>query len=176
MVLVVLLRELTALFDLKLKVSFIAESVEVLAVVTKATVEAAVDRAGKRGAAAAAVVTGAGVGLKKGVDKGTDVGGPMLSKMGLKVGIAVLVVAGRVVLEAVAVRGVLDGKGPSLSTLGGGSKMGLNMGEAEDRLGAAVGAAELEGGGLSISNGALCLGTGAGAGLGGVGTLAGVLA
>lgn len=174
-VLVMLLRVLAALFTPKLKGSFKVESVEVLAVVTEATVEVAGARGEKMGELMAAVVTGAVAGLKKGVDRGMDTGCTMLPKMGLKVGVAVLVVVvGVVLVEAVTAREVLDGKGPSLSTLGGGSKMGLNMGEAEDGLGAAAGAAWWEGGGLSISNAGLCLG--AGPGLGGVEALAGVSA
>lgn len=159
--LVVLFWVLATLFTPKLKTGFEAESAEVLAVVTDATVEVAVARAGKREAV---------VGLK-GADMGIDVGGPGLSKMSSKVGVAAVE---RVALEeTVAAMGALDAKSPSLSTLAGGSKMGLNMGEAEHRVAAVV--AGLGGAGLGLSNGTLCVGAGAGPGVGG-GVLAGISA
>lgn len=102
--------------------------------------------------------------MKKGVDRGTDVGGPMLPKIGLKVTDEVLVVVGRAELEdavVVTLEG-LDGKGPSFSLLGGSTKMGLNMGDAEDTAGAAE-AEGLVGGVLRIPKRMLCLGVGDGA-------------
>lgn len=101
---------------------------------------------------------------EKGVDKDTDVGGPMLPKIGLKGMGEVLVVTGRAELKdavVVTLEG-LHGKGPSFSLLGGASKMGLNMGDAEDTTGAAE-AEGLAGGVLSIPNRRLGLGLGAGA-------------
>lgn len=101
---------------------------------------------------------------EKGVDKGTDVGGPMLLKIGLKVGGGVLVVMGRADAEVVVVV-TLEGlacKEPSFSLIAGATKMGLNMGDAEDT----AGAAEAEGlaeGVLSIPKRILCLGVGDGA-------------
>lgn len=88
----------------------------------------------------------------------------MLPKIGLKVRGEVLVAVGRAELKDAAVVALegLQGKGPSFSLLGGVSKMGLNMGDAEDTAGAAE-AEGLAGGVLSIPNRRLGLGVGDGA-------------
>lgn len=160
-VLVPLLRVLVTLLAPKLNAGFGAESVEVLAVVTEVTVEVAVAWPVKTGALV--VVARVAVCFKKGVSPGTDVGGPTLLKIGLKAGAVLLAVVGRAELEdatAVTVEG-LEGKGSPLSLFRGATKMGLNMGDAED----AAGATEAEGlaaGVLSIPNRILCLGLGGG--------------
>lgn len=162
-VLVTLLGVLVTLLTQKLNVGFRAESVEVLAVVTEATAGVALAWPVKRGVLV--VVAGGAVCLKeKGVIVGTDAGGPMGLKTGLKVRDGLLVVVGRAELEdavAVTLEG-LEGKGPSLSLLGGGGKTGLNMGDAEDTAGAAE-AGGLAVGVLSIPKGMFCLGVGDGA-------------
>lgn len=88
----------------------------------------------------------------------------MLPKIGLNVGWGLLAGAGRAELEAVEVVTLegLDGKGPSFSLFGGATKMGLNMGDAEDTGGAADAGGSV-GGVLSIPNRRLCLGVGDGA-------------
>lgn len=160
-VLVTLLRVLVTLLTPKLKAGFGAESVEVLAVLTEVTVEVAVAWPVKRGALV--VAARGAVCLKKGVNPGIDVGGPTLLKIGLKAGAGLLVVVGRVELEdatAVTVEG-LEGKGSPFSLFGGATKMGLNVGDAEDTAGATE-AGGLAAGVLSIPNRILCLGLGGG--------------
>ena len=157
-VLVMVLRVLVMLLTQKLNVGFRAESVEVLAVVTEAAAGVALAWLLKRGVLV--VVAGGAVCWKeKGVNTGVDAGGPMVLKTGLKVRDGLLVVMGTAELEdavAVTLEG-LEGKGPSFSLLGGGRKMGLNMGDAEDT------AEGLADGVLSISKGMFCLGVGDGA-------------
>lgn len=162
-VLVTLLGVLAAVRTPKLNAGFGAESAEALAVVMDTTAEVAPAWPLKRGALV--VVAGVAVCLReKGVNMGTDAGGPMLLKIGLKVRGGLLVVMGTAELEdavAVTLEG-LEGKGPSFSLLGGTTKMGLNMGDAEDTAGAAE-AGGLTGGVLNIPNRILCLGLGDGA-------------
>ena len=162
-VLVTLPRVLVTVHTPKLNAGFGAESAEVLAVVMDTTAEVALAWPLKRGALV--LVAGVAVCLKeKGVNMGMDAGGPMLLKIGLKVRGGLLVVVGMAELEdaaAVTLEGP-EGKGPSFSLLGGTTKMGLNMGDAEDTAGATE-AGGLAGGVLSIPNRILCLGLGDGA-------------
>lgn len=104
------------------------------------------------------VVARVAVCLKKGVSPGTDVGGPTLLKIGLKVG---LCCGSRGEGRARRCHGCDRGRarGQGSPSAFQGTKMGLNMGDAEDIAGATE-AGGLAAGVLSIPNRMLCLGLG----------------
>lgn len=122
------------------------ESLDVLAAVVDTTTEVALTRPWRRWVEAGVA---RGEVCLKGAIMGMVFSGPTPPKIGLKEGVKMLRVAGVVVVTE-----VLEYKEPPISLLGGGPKMGFDVGFAEAMAGG--GDAERWGAGLLIPDRVLC--------------------